>query len=210
MLFYDAGQVRDFGESFGWKEDLTRIVVAASAAAGRSVRDLVAARSECAGRHDRSDRADERVQDLDRRRAALLHAGAERAVPADLRVQPVSAPACSTTICSRRRRRRSGSRSERRSRRCGRGHGAGAKRCDCRSSLHVSEVGDVDLVVGRGRELADVVDADAELAGLLRRADHGGVQRRGVVGEDDLTRPAPFQVPRLRPTVSGVVGRRAR
>ena len=27
VLFYDAGQVRDIGESFGWKQDLTRIVV---------------------------------------------------------------------------------------------------------------------------------------------------------------------------------------
>ena len=26
VLFYDAGQVRDFGESFGWKEDVTRLV----------------------------------------------------------------------------------------------------------------------------------------------------------------------------------------
>jgi outer membrane protein insertion porin family len=27
VLFYDAGQVRDFGESFGWKEDVTEFVV---------------------------------------------------------------------------------------------------------------------------------------------------------------------------------------
>jgi outer membrane protein insertion porin family len=27
VLFYDAGQVRDFGQGFSWKEDLTRIVV---------------------------------------------------------------------------------------------------------------------------------------------------------------------------------------
>jgi outer membrane protein insertion porin family len=27
VLFYDAGQVRDVGQSFGWKEDLTRLVV---------------------------------------------------------------------------------------------------------------------------------------------------------------------------------------
>ena len=26
VLFYDAGQVRDFGQSFGWKEDLTQQV----------------------------------------------------------------------------------------------------------------------------------------------------------------------------------------
>jgi hypothetical protein len=26
IFFYDAGQVRDFGQSFGWKEDLTRQV----------------------------------------------------------------------------------------------------------------------------------------------------------------------------------------
>jgi outer membrane protein assembly factor BamA len=26
VLFYDAGQVRDVGKSFGWKEDLTRLV----------------------------------------------------------------------------------------------------------------------------------------------------------------------------------------
>jgi len=27
VLFFDAGQVRDFGQKFGWKEDLTRVVV---------------------------------------------------------------------------------------------------------------------------------------------------------------------------------------
>lgn len=26
VLFYDAGQVRDVGQSFGWKEDLTQLV----------------------------------------------------------------------------------------------------------------------------------------------------------------------------------------
>ena len=26
VLFYDAGQVRDVGESFAWKEDLTQLV----------------------------------------------------------------------------------------------------------------------------------------------------------------------------------------
>ena len=43
VLFYDAGQVRDFGQSFAWKEDRHAARVAADAAAGRSVRDLVAA-----------------------------------------------------------------------------------------------------------------------------------------------------------------------
>jgi outer membrane protein assembly factor BamA len=27
VLFYDAGQVRDFGQAFSWKENLTRVVV---------------------------------------------------------------------------------------------------------------------------------------------------------------------------------------
>jgi hypothetical protein len=27
VLFYDAGQVRDFGEKFAWKENLTQVVV---------------------------------------------------------------------------------------------------------------------------------------------------------------------------------------
>ena len=36
----------------------------------------------------RSSSADQRVQDVDGRRGPLLHAGAERAVPADLRLEP--------------------------------------------------------------------------------------------------------------------------
>ena len=39
---------------------------------------------------DQRDRGDERVQDVDRRRDPLLHAGAERAVPADFRDEPVA------------------------------------------------------------------------------------------------------------------------
>ena len=35
VLFYDAGQVRDVGQSFAWKEDLTRLVFPTRAAAGR-------------------------------------------------------------------------------------------------------------------------------------------------------------------------------
>ena len=32
VLFYDAGQVRDRGESFGWKEPITQLVVRRRAA----------------------------------------------------------------------------------------------------------------------------------------------------------------------------------
>ncbi len=212
VLFYDAGQVRDIGESFGWKEDLTRIVVPPSPAAGRSFREFVAAGPECAGRHERSDRADQRVQDLDRRRTALLHAGAERAVPPDLRVQPVAhrrarqqSPAGEVEGVPLRGRNDvlDGSK------------GAKVLRCEVRrcatrgSKTSVSEVGDVDLVVGRGREPAVIVDPDAELTGLLGGADHGGVQRGGVVGQDDLT---DLAVPGAdaEADLQGIVGGRAR
>ena len=43
------------------------------------------------------------LQDLDRRRDPLLHAGAERAVPADLRHAIRRAPGVSPTTCSRRK-----------------------------------------------------------------------------------------------------------
>ena len=43
VLFYDAGQVRDIGEQFAWKEDITEAGGAHRAAAARSVCD----RSDC-------------------------------------------------------------------------------------------------------------------------------------------------------------------
>ena len=48
VTFFDAGQVRDFGEPFAWMETLTRSTRRRPAAADRSVRDVVAGRSECA------------------------------------------------------------------------------------------------------------------------------------------------------------------
>ncbi len=42
--------------------------------------------ARCAGRDDEGDRPGQRVQDVDGRRAAVLHAGPERAVPVDLLV----------------------------------------------------------------------------------------------------------------------------
>ena len=86
VLFYDTGQVRDIGQSFAWKEDITRTRRSRPAGDPRSVHDDAAGRSECAAAVPASDRPDQRVQDVDRRGNPLLHAGAERAVPVDLRV----------------------------------------------------------------------------------------------------------------------------
>ena len=86
VLFYDTGQVRNIGESFVWKEDINVARRSERAADRRSVHDDAAARSERAAAVPAEDRRDQRVQGLDRRRDPVLHAGAERAVPVDLRV----------------------------------------------------------------------------------------------------------------------------
>ncbi len=86
VLFYDAGQVRDVGQSFAWKEDLTQLVFPPQPPLIDALSRVVPDAARCAGRHDAGDRQDQRLQDLDRCRAAILHAGPERAVPVDLRV----------------------------------------------------------------------------------------------------------------------------
>ena len=67
-----------------------RVPGAGPAADGGPVCHLAAARPECRGGGDRAGGRDVRVQDLHRRRAPVLHAGAERALPLDLLVQPVA------------------------------------------------------------------------------------------------------------------------
>ena len=99
VLFYDAGQVRNYrrAASAGTKTDRA-VRAAAAAAPDRSARrpalvDPIGARRRTVERH----RHAKRVQDLDRRGDPLLHAGAQRAVPADLRLEPVARAACYTT-----------------------------------------------------------------------------------------------------------------
>ena len=92
VLFYDAGQVRARGQSFSWKEPVTQLTYP-----GALIPDpgdfyqipfnpfVVPLPSR-----NRRDRRDERVQDVDRRRNSVLHAGVERAVPADFCRQPLA------------------------------------------------------------------------------------------------------------------------
>ena len=86
VLFYDTGQVRNIGQSVRVEGRHQRPRRSERAADHRSVHDDAADRSECAAAVPAEGRRDQRVQDLDGRRDPLLHAGAERAVPVDLRV----------------------------------------------------------------------------------------------------------------------------
>ena len=90
VLFADAGQVRDSGQNFGWYEDKIQRTVQGQLIAD-SILDpfyifnpltFTPKVTTEVGRPGR------RVQDLDRRGDPLLHAGAERAVPADFRDEP--------------------------------------------------------------------------------------------------------------------------
>ena len=85
VLFADTGQVRARGEPFAMKEDITVTVDPGRAGPVRSVHEHAVDRSERAAAVPAGHRADQRLQDLDRRRDPLFHAGAERAVPVDLR-----------------------------------------------------------------------------------------------------------------------------
>src|SRR3954471_15199010 len=69
---------------------LYQAVGAAAAAAHRSGAAWRAHGSERARHHHRGRRAGRRVQDVRRRRNPVLHAGPERAVPLDLRLEPVT------------------------------------------------------------------------------------------------------------------------
>ena len=73
VLFYDAGQVQPGPELLG-------------PAAVRADRRVLRHRRSCPGKNFNLAG----LQDLDRRRDPVLHAGAERAVPADLRLQPAA------------------------------------------------------------------------------------------------------------------------
>ena len=91
VLFYDAGQVRNFGQSFAWKEDIITVIPPPAPLLFDPFADdaLDAAGGDRRCRPARSP-ARPRLQDLRRRRDPLLHAGAERAVPPDLRAQRVA------------------------------------------------------------------------------------------------------------------------
>ena len=90
VAFFDAGQVQGLRRALLVDGAAARGAGPERAAAHRSLCDVVAGRSEHARRGDDRSWADSRVQDLDGRRAAVLHAGPERAVPADLRVESVA------------------------------------------------------------------------------------------------------------------------
>ena len=117
VLFYDAGQVRDSGEKFGWKEPVIQRTVQGQLVADDILDPYYIFNPLTFTPTVTTQQVGEaqRVQDLDRRRDPVLHAGAERAVPADLRDEPARAAACSTTTCSPRRSTSSGSRWGRRS-----------------------------------------------------------------------------------------------
>ena len=86
ILFYDAGQVRDVGQPFAFKETLTQRVVPVC-------RPLLAdpfAQTVLTPTRRSRHQQRQRVQDVDRRRGAALHAGAQRAVPAHFRLQPAA------------------------------------------------------------------------------------------------------------------------
>ena len=125
---------------------------------------------------------DGQVPHVHRRRGPVLHAGAERAVPADLCGQPAARAACSTTTSGRRRTSSSGS------------------RWDRRSDLPL-RMDDLHFVGrGLGKLAGGVVDADAQVAGRPTRlpttmlpcvasivGDHGltGDAVPGAEGEPD-------------------------
>ena len=78
-------------ESFAWKEPVTQHHVSGRAASRLRATSIRFRSTRSCRRSDReisADRRDERVQDVDRRRNPVLHAGAERAVPADFRANP--------------------------------------------------------------------------------------------------------------------------
>ena len=92
VLFYDTGQVRNIGDSFGWTEDIYRVVqppppvlIDPLAFAGGGLVDPNAP-TATQGSH----RAGQRVQDVDGRGDPVLHAGAQRALPADLRLESLA------------------------------------------------------------------------------------------------------------------------
>ena len=79
VLFYDAGQVRDNGDRFGWKEPVEQLTTIN----GLTPLDQITALYD----FDELPVQHERFQDVDGRRDPLLHAGVERAVPVDFRGQ---------------------------------------------------------------------------------------------------------------------------
>ena len=83
VLFADAGQVRNTGENFGWKEaDHRRSARRARCCRGRSIHSWCRSPvREPVRSRDRGRRRSRRVQDVDWRGDPVLHAGAERAVP---------------------------------------------------------------------------------------------------------------------------------
>ena len=96
VLFYDAGQVRDRGQNFAWKEDLTAqqyppqltgVPLLYDPFAVGSLQNPLDVVPQLETRRHGTGQC---VQDLDRRRDPVLHAGPERAVPADLRDEPVA------------------------------------------------------------------------------------------------------------------------
>ena len=98
---------------FALKEDVREIVPPPVPPLVRSATSVLTPDRPGAVHRDHHDRATQRVQDVDRRRGSLLHAGAERAVPADLCLQPAARRCAEQPACSRRKASSSGSPSAR-------------------------------------------------------------------------------------------------
>ena len=107
ILFYDAGQVRDVGTAVRLEREPRRSTVPPRRPFQRFA---TRSRSRCGADRHHDERPQKRLQDVHRRRSPVLHAGAERPVPPDLRLQPAARRACSTTPCSRSRHFSSASR----------------------------------------------------------------------------------------------------
>ena len=90
VLFYDAGQVRAQGVPFGMKEDITADGVPVGADLVDPFATVMLTDPNAPGPEVQRCRPDQRLQDLDRRGNPILHAGAERAIPADLRDESVA------------------------------------------------------------------------------------------------------------------------
>ena len=91
--FFDAGQVQDIGQTFKWYEPVLELVtrdlpLLTDVFTSPDLRDAAWRGPDAeVPRH----RRDVRVQDVDRTRSPVLHAGVERAVPLDRGLQPVAA-----------------------------------------------------------------------------------------------------------------------
>ena len=91
VMFYDAGQVRNYGDSrSAGRKTILRSCRPPAPLLIDPLRSPAWSIRSAPGPTVSEIGSQARLQDLDRRRDPLLHAGAERAVPADLRLEPVA------------------------------------------------------------------------------------------------------------------------